>query len=752
MKNLGKVKSFRCGVQSNEIPKGVWRLFCMLLFLSPIHVFPVDEIAIRKKEIFPSDSLVKAVSHVVENDKIGIEISETGKIVRITDKNRQQSYPINEATEIEGLFSYQVQIDRENEGIFKITQIMRDSMGDRSCKIEKRISLLNDGVHIEVHILGNDYPWSSPIHTKLKWNVHESTKFWTAWGKENKKKTTLNLDGDKTSEATHSDVWEDPLVPAKFGDMELSYGGRREDGFVKAFSLPLATILQPDKKSSLNMVFSPRDTIINMKMKTTVDGNLIFSRLNDRIDPDNMISFSYDLFFKEDDWRPVLGWMVEKYPNYFNPPNSRVHEFAGTSSYSGYNGDMDVKKYKDMAYGFNWYAVRNWPYLGMFMPPVDEGETWQSWTGFGSGTATTGRTVSYQIIRDSHKKMHKQGFHLLEYFNLNEFGYQIKFPYDSTFTNTSEPLWKESNNLLHQKLKPAIRYEENNRVRFSWNRCVIMDPGHEVYHKYLMGQAERIIKNIPEFDGICIDRLDWFEGFNYREDDGISMINGKQAWALPLSLHKIMKPLSDLMHKNDKVIFYNPHLSRLDFAKYFDGIFDEHGDRGNKINLSALLALKKPIVGWIHNQETIEGQPDHWMQKYLYLGVYPMAPYPEANHSLEASEWADNLFLDYGLIFKALRGKQWIFEPNVAKVENDAAKINVFKTENGVLVPIVLGKDKNEVNVHLKLKKLLSDGKFKSYIAYPGDKKWSRFNGISKSNGEKVNIKLKRGAVFLLFK
>lgn len=696
------------------------------------------------------DTLVK--SHKVENGNIGIEISGRGEIIDIDDKTKAQSYAINESTAIEGLFAHNVHIKQEDSNSIKITQTMRDSMGDRSCTVVKKISLQNDAIHVDVKIYGDNYAWTSPIHTKLKWNINTQTKFWTAWGKENKEETAINLDGDKTNQEAHADAWEDPLVPTKFKDLELSYGGKRKDKFVKAFSLPLATILQSDKKSSFNMVFSPKDTIINMDMKTTADGSLVFSRLNDRISPENTVSYSYDFFFMEADWRPVLGWMVKKYPRYFNPSNPRVHEVAGTASYSGYNGDMDVKKYKDIAYGFNWYAVRNWPYLGMFMPPVDEGETWQSWTGFGSGTATKGRTVSYQIIRENHKKMRKRGFHLLEYFNLNEFGYRIKFPYDSTLINENQPLWKESNNLLHQKLKPAMLYTEDNRARFSWNRCVIMDPGHEVYHTYLMGQAKRMVEKIPEFSGICIDRLDWYEGFNYRKDDGVSMVEGKQAWAMPLSLHKIMGPLSGLLHKNNKVIYYNPHLTRLDFAQYFDGIFDEFGDKGNKINLSALLALQKPIVGWIHEQATIENKPDYWMQKYLYLGVYPMAPYPEANHSLEASEWADALFLDYGHIFKVLKGKQWVYTPNVASVENDAAKINVFKTDTGYLVPIVHGDKEGEVNVHLKLKKLFPHKKFKAYVAYPGDKKWSRLRYNGKTNGYHLNVTLKRGMAAVLLK
>lgn len=703
------------------------------------------------------NGFLQSSNHIIGNSKLGVEVDQLGQIVRFTDYSTNQSFNGTGSLQIEGMFAKKVDIEKTQPYGLKIYYQMADSMGDRSCTIVKTIVPTTNSIRVNFKVLGDDYDWTSAINTKFSFPTEINAMFWTAWGLGDDAESSHNIDGDLVQQKgkTHQLPWHDPLRPQAFQDMQLWYGGKGSEArFRKGFSLPIGVVIFPKQKRSLNIVLNPKDTIINLSLKTSSQGDVIFSRENHRIGAKKVVSFSYDLFIEEADWRPALGWITNTYPEFFKPTLDRVHEVAGPSSYSGYNGNLDVEKMKYISYGFNWYASRSWPYLGMFLPPVEDGQSWMSWAGFGSGTATTGKITSFETINKDYKLMHERGFHMLAYFNLNEFGYRIKFPFEEISKDINEAdWWKNSNLFLQKKLKSAMLFTEDNGARFSWNKSVVMDPGHEVYKEYLLEQAQRYVDKIPDFDGICIDRLDWFEWFNYRRDDGVSMVDGKKVSAMALSLHQIMEPLSKLLHEHNKVLFYNPHLTRLDFAQYFDGIFDEFTDSGDKINLSSLLALKKPIIGWIHNEDILREAPDYLMQKYLYLGVYPMAPYPEANHSLVASEWADSLFADYGLMIQELKGKEWVFNANIVGIENNAAKVNIFKTHEGVIIPIMLG-NKDEL-VSLKLKSIVEyfpKGKCLAYLAHPGDEKWEKIKFNLKKEEQTITVRLKRGCAMLLFK
>ena len=89
--------------------------------------------------------------------------------------------------------------------------------------------------------------------------------------------------------------------------------------------------------------------------------------------PETSLKFSYDIVIHEADWRGGLRWMSSTYPEYFNPVNSVADEMAGTGGYSDSDVDFDVEKMKKMSFSVNWRASFDFPYMGMFIPPVSQG-------------------------------------------------------------------------------------------------------------------------------------------------------------------------------------------------------------------------------------------------------------------------------------------------------------------------------------------------------------------------------------------
>ena len=220
----------------------------------------------------------------------------------------------------------------------------------------------------------------------------------------------------------------------------------------------------------------------------------------------------------------------------------------------------------------------------------------------------------------------------------------------------------------------------------------MVDPGDPAFQKFALEQADRQNRFMPDSLGICIDRMDWLERSNGKADDGVSWIGGKPARSLCVSWNDLLSRLGPKMHTADKVIFVNPGYSRLDLLRQVDGIYAEWGHDGRSLNASALMGLRKPVLVWTLNETLHEPDPDAFMQRHLHLGVYPTAPYPSNNHCITPEPLADKLYLDYGPLLDAMRGKKWVLAPHCVECSTPEVKVNLFQVPGGYIVPVTFGK------------------------------------------------------------
>ena len=172
----------------------------------------------------------------------------------------------------------------------------------------------------------------------------------------------------------------------------------------------------------------------------------------------------------------------------------------------------------------------------------------------------------------------------------------------------------------------------------------------------------------------------------------------------------------------------NPHVTRLDMFRHLDGVLDEFGDFPPKMFMSALVGIAMPVLAWDHCHNTIASQKnavscattpnttfDEFLAQHLYLGVQPMSPFVNQSHGVLPSPAHLQMFEDWGPLFKAIRGKQWLLTPNAVTVDsvnggsrghptnghshsmNDggvkrvvAAKANVFSVGGGLKVAVAV--------------------------------------------------------------
>jgi hypothetical protein len=462
--------------------------------------------------------------------------------------------------------------------------------------------------------------------------------------------------------------------------------------------IPLLTFAEPATDSGISLVLSPEDFIPDLRLQTTSDGAMQFSRTKIRLGGGETVRLAMDLTAHEADWRGGLRWMVARYPQYFDPPNPRADAMAGCGAYSGDEDPIDVAKFKKMAFRINWKLSDDFPYMGMFIPPVKNAdERWQR-SCDEKASADKPATISCRQMNDYARYMRTNGFYVLNYFNVTEFGKNMDVP-EKPMDLPGEPEeWKQPRVFLESEFPGAI-YLPGAATCY---KASVVDVGDPAYQKFILTQAARHNRLIPDSDGICIDRLDWLTRFNSKADDGVSWVDGKPARSLYVSWQRLMEKLGPLMHRDGKVVFVNPINERLDCLRYVDGVYNEMGVSGPSLNSSALMCLRKPALEWTVGRNLHEPDPDAFMQRHLLLGAYPTAPYPWNNHCLKPEEHDDHVYLDYGPLLDAMRGKKWVLAPHCVKTTTPGVKVNLFEVPGGYVLPVVFGGTNQTAFVRLR--------------------------------------------------
>lgn len=566
--------------------------------------------------------------------------------------------------------------------------------------------------------------WTAPIDTSFKWPVTANTKLWIPRGFGWK--------------------WQDPMIPQAFEDNTFDYGAffNREDGL----SLPMASILDKQNGVGISFIQSPRDVLVDMQISTTKDGEIRFSRALHRLGgTGRKTKFHMDIVIHEPDVRAALNAIVTRYPEYFDPPSKLAHQVGGGGAYSGYEGKLDAEKMAAMGFTMNWKASIDFPYMGQFLPPVKDDEKWNRFAGGGEGDfgpqdeGRYGQTSIEQMAKYS-TDMRAQGFHVLNYFNVTEFGTHITYPPDSPKPEDDANLWKNANDFLHNKLEDAVL--KTPAPFWTWGKGVIMDCGDATYRDFLLAQAKRHVEKLPDSSGICIDRMDWLTRYNPNAEDDATWIDGpsrhvRHSWMA------LMESLGPIFHDPGKVIFANDMDRRLELMRHVDGFYDEHGSFPFNLNTSSFLALRKPLVCWTSDENPFGTDQEEYLQRHLYMGAFPTVPFPANDHSVLPSEENERLYLDYGRMFNALRGRTWFLRPGVIEVAKGNAKANIFETPSSyVIFAGLAGKDKS---AQIVLRGVSGTAK----ILYPGVADSGSLQ-IEQHEPTTVEVPLQRGCAMLI--
>jgi len=581
------------------------------------------------------------------------------------------------------------------------TRKMTDKSG-HGATVTDRFTPDQDSVRWDLEIASDGAGWTTPVSTQLACGKPEQKLIWTAWGTPDYSGTQLSPELAALVQAGKAAVggaWSDPLAPVGFLHRSWHYGNVAQGCPVGSdyVVLPLFSILAPAGDTGISLVLSPEDVLLNMDLAVWATGRVRYARTNYRLGGGQTVKFTMHLVGHEASWRGGLRWITQHYPQYFEAPNPRAHQIAGCGAYSTGEQPLDVGKFKKMAFGLNWKLSDDFPYMGMFIPPVKDAD--EKWTRSCDerSAAYKGKDSSCRQMNDYAKYMKQNGFSVLSYFNVTEFG---KNMYGRQAVKTADDplLWQDPAGFIKYQLPQAI-VDPNIGTCY---RAYVVDPGDPDYLNFMLEQAARNTQLLPDTDGICIDRADWLRLYNPHADDGVSWVEGKPARSLFRSWISLMARLGPQMHQADKVIFANMMTERLELCRQLDGIYTEFGNNGNALNAAALLGVRKPVLCWTYNETLGQPNPDAFMQRHLHMGCFPTAPYPWNNHCINPEAKAEQLYIDYGPLLDALRGKKWVLAPHCVATTTPNVKVNLFEVPGGYALPVTFGGTTDSATVQLR--------------------------------------------------
>ncbi len=429
-----------------------------------------------------------------------------------------------------------------------------------------------------------------------------------------------------------------------------------------ASGLPLRVFMFPKEDVGVSLIQPPDEAIWN-RFKPR------------KLDPGQTITFTAFIRMHEADWRPGVAALVAAYPEHMNPPNPRVHQVAGGGAYSCHDEAPEAEKYLKMGFRVNWNARFDFAAMGMYVAPspfsVDT--TWKD---------IRGRDTSIARMAKYATRMKKAGFHVLSYFNTTEAGHKIKSPAPPRVNAKDEDLWRTPNDWVHYGIRDAVLESAPGKFFHDWEGVVAVDSGEPKYRAHLIDQATRLARDLPDADGIAIDRMDHLARINGRRYDGLGFYKDRAegAW-LMVSWMQLMNDIGPIMHKADKVIFGNP-LGTFDLAafRHLDGIYTEYH---KLMEACSLLCVNKPLIVWSGPHDDAD------MQKLLHHGAWPTCPMPGNDHCQGPDPVKEAMVASYGRIFDALRGRRWALHARPIAVDDlPAAKSNLFRIPGGYLATV----------------------------------------------------------------
>jgi hypothetical protein len=363
----------------------------------------------------------------------------------------------------------------------------------------------------------------------------------------------------------------------------------------------------------------------------------------------------------EGDWRPGLGWMVKKYPEYFRAPSLGKLNGEGPMSilYSTTSDDW-LKRYAGI--GVKWLEYQYcFPFYGLYAP---KGDTWniiadsdkvslEDWEKGVGGGAPFGRDT----MRHKTALAHQNGIAIYQYYQHADVWHQYADKYYSA----------------------DIAKDENGDPLPAFTLCRLMnsDPSTK-WGRAIRQQARDMLTDYPEVDGILWDEL-FYVNYDFAHDDGISMQGSRPCYQLGFACEKLVRDLVPLMHQKGKAVWGNVP-SSVEVIRGLDGILIESPD--SYAETMQYLAIAKPMVLLSYDRDPKATEDK--LKRCVLFGAFPSL----TEEQFPKGDEGRLLEQRYKPMIDHFKGREWVLTPHALSLP-PTVRGNIFKTKSEYLVTAV---------------------------------------------------------------
>jgi hypothetical protein len=458
--------------------------------------------------------------------------------------------------------------------------------------------------------------------------------------------------------------------------------GYRETG--TPLSMPIATVYHPDENRG--MTFFGDFEIPIQRMSVTCDherdpGNLKISRTHLRIEPDGSVETSLHVGEHEGDWRPALGLVRRRFPDFFFTKNSEMEELFGAFVFStSIPLEEYVRRWKEE--GVKAIEVHyTYPFLCKFIPTEEPfvramDDVW-SYAKFDSLPDIPSQDASYDVIklyidrtalRDGSVEAIRSYLRVLKKHGLKSFMY----------FQPSEP-WERFARKYYPDYLIRDAHGDDEPV---WFENIVANPYPEgEFGKYIIEQFKQLLDLFPEMDGIFLDEA-CYDQLDFSHDDGFSVENGKLGYRMGYAICKLTQLLCRLARERGKMIWWNgPY--QIEIAREADGMMAEGGGMQGE-SIQYLTIGNKPTCCLVYNERQLK--------RNLVLGLLPTAPsfavtgvyrlVQEMPTDPRVDPESVDLHRRFHPLFEHLKGKTWVLSPRPLSLP-EFLDGNIFQVPSG---------------------------------------------------------------------
>jgi len=408
-------------------------------------------------------------------------------------------------------------------------------------------------------------------------------------------------------------------------------------------SLPLATVYHRSNDYGLSLVEPFEvDNEILINFNPFAFAHRTFTILNkDLKEKDGKYQSTVFLIPHEGDFRPVLNWVLKKYPEYFGAVSNKSYKLSGIMQCGGSRNEKEVEELTNL--GLRWREVNMDSLTGGYGLWIPDDIT---------------PKIKKEItkIRKELEVLHQYGVLGLLYCQ----GIDCS---DESFALENFPDCVEKDS-------------DGKPIREPAGRWIFMNPyPGSSWYKHIIEQVNRILDTFPEADGIFWDRA-----------------------RVPRQ-HELLKEVAKIVHQRGKLIVGNNVMLRV--RKFVDGFMAE-STREN-VQTMQYLALATPNAYYLPvyydeltrstgNEIKAAGRPKNaerdlktCLKCGIFLGYQYSLPYHD--QSLE-------ILQKYLPLMEYLKGRKWVLNAHALTLPN-YLEGNIFQRNNGDYIVYLISPEKS---------------------------------------------------------